>query len=81
MNEKTFTIKVTMNERWIDDFCSMLKRMEYCGKVGHSSILSFYSDGDGDFRPKFEIDTDFNKTEPRQKELPSNTLYNLYDAG
>ncbi len=59
MVEKTFNIKVTMNERWVDDFCSMLKWMEYCGNIGHSSVTGFYADGDGDFRPKFEIDTDF----------------------
>lgn len=57
--EITFNIKVTMNERWVNDFCSMLKYMEYCGDIGHSSIIGFYSDGDGDFRPKFEIDTNY----------------------
>ena len=42
---KTFNIEVTMNERWINDFCSMLRWMENCGKLGHSSIVGFYSDG------------------------------------
>lgn len=62
MNNVTFNIKVTMNERWVDHFCTMLKWMETCGNIGHSSIVGFYADGDGDFRPKFEIDRDF-KTE------------------
>ena len=59
--EVTFNIKVTMNERWVDDFCSMLNWMQSCGNLGHSSIVGFYSDGDGDFRPKFEIDREDKK--------------------
>lgn len=79
----TFNIKVTMKERWVNDFCSMLKWMESCGNLGHSSIVGFYSDGDGDFRPKFEIDRDFEKTNGFRnedgKELPIMEV--LYDAG
>ena len=59
-NEIEFNIKVTMNKRWVDDFCSMLKWMEKCGQIGHSSFVGFYSDGDGDFRPKFDIGINFN---------------------
>ena len=61
MADKTFTIKVTMNERWIDDFCSMLHWMQSCGNLGHSSLVGFYADGDGDFRPQFEIGTEYQK--------------------
>jgi peroxiredoxin len=61
-NKVTFNIKVTMNERWVNDFCSMLKWMESCGNLGHSSVVGFYADGDGDFRPKFEFDREFEKT-------------------
>lgn len=61
--EVTFNIKVTMNERWVNDFCSMLRWMESCGNIGHSSLVGFYSDGDGDFRPKFEIDIEYKKTD------------------
>ena len=61
MGNVTFNIQVTMNERWINDFCSMLKWMESCGNQGHSSIVGFYSDGDGDFRPKFKIDKESAK--------------------
>lgn len=62
MNNKcTFNITVTMNKRWVDAFCSMLKYMEYCGNVGHSSQIEFYCDGDGDFRPKFNIDCSFEQ--------------------
>lgn len=56
-----FNIEVEMEERWVDDFCSMLKLMEYNGNIGHSGTIAFYSDGDGDFHPKFEIGTNFDK--------------------
>lgn len=79
MADKTFTIEVTMNERWVDDFCSMLKRMEKCGNIGHSEIISFYADGDGDFRPHFNIGTAFN-TVPAKSRISSDVTI-LYDAG
>lgn len=84
MANKTFNIEVTMNERWVDDFCSMLKWMENCGNVGHSSVVGFYSDGDGDFRPKFNIDTEFNNVNGYRNEdtpflLPK--LEVIFDAG
>ena len=76
-------IKVTLNERWVDDFCSMLKWMESCGNLGHSSVVAFYSDGDGDFRPKFEFDREFNNKEgyrsSNDKKLPEIEV--IYDAG
>jgi len=76
-----FNIKVTMNERWVDDFCSMLKWMQCCGDIGHSSVVGFYSDGDGDFRPKFEIDKEFERTKGYWKDdKPLPELEVLYDA-
>jgi hypothetical protein len=72
-----FSITVTMNKRWIPCFLAMLKYMQRLGGVGASRSLSFFSDGDGDFRPKFEFDSnlpvaaqDLNEFEDRQ-----------YDAG
>lgn len=80
MEKITFNIKVTMKERWANDFCSMLKYLEMCGNVGHSCVVGFYADGDGDFRPKFEIDREFE-----QKEGLRNTnkidVEVIYDAG
>ncbi len=82
MNDVTFNIKVTMSERWINDFCSMLKWMEHCGNIGHSSLVGFYSDGDGDFRPNFEIDTEFQRTEGIwNKDNPIKHPEVLFDAG
>lgn len=81
-NTVTFNIEVTMRERWVNDFCSMLKWMESCGNMGHSSIVGFYSDGDGDFRPKFKFDREYEQTNgywSKDKKLPE--LEVIYDAG
>ena len=76
-------IKATMDERWVNDFCSMLNWMQRCGELGHSSVVAFYSDGDGDFRPKFEFDRDYDKTDgywaKDGKSLPEIEV--IYDAG
>lgn len=72
-----FTIHCEMAERWVDTFCSMLKRMEYNGSIGHSEEVTLYSDGDGDFRPKFEILQDYEEVEPTR----STQWSKKYDAG
>lgn len=81
--EVTFNIRCTMNERWVNDFCSMLQWMQNCGNFGHTSIVGFYSDGDGDFRPKFEVDREYQETEgywqKDGKKLPD--LEVILDAG
>lgn len=75
--KKEFNIKVEMEERWINDFCSMLKEMENFGNLGKSKIIGIYSDGDGDFRPKFNIDTEFKTVKP----IEEDSKYIAYDAG
>lgn len=75
--KKKFTIEVEMEERWIDDFCSMLKEMERLGNIGSSKKVGIYSDGDGDFRPKFDIDTEYKKTFP----ITNTDKEKIYDAG
>jgi len=52
--KKEFTIKVKMEERWVTHFWGMLKHMQRLGNIGSSRRVTFYSDGDGDFRPEFE---------------------------
>lgn len=79
-NIKTFNIKVTMNERWIPHFCSMLLQMERFGKLGHSGLVGFYSDGDGDFRPEFEFDTEFERVDGCTENIPED-LDIIFDAG
>lgn len=56
---KEFNIKVKMPERWVPHFCSFLKELETNGVVGHSAVVGIFSDGDGDFNPKFEIGTEY----------------------
>ena len=87
VDKATFNIQVTMKERWVNYFCSMLKWMESCGNLGHSSLIGFYADGDGDFRPKFKIDREFEQTHgiwqhertDEQEPLPRPEV--IYDAG
>ena len=78
-----FNIKATMNERWVNDFCSMLNYIQSCGRVGHSGVVGFYSDGDGDFRPEFKIDREYEVTDGYRREdgkqLPD--LEVIFDAG
>lgn len=51
----TFTIECTMKERWVPHFLSMLRYMWQLGGLGSSRKVGIYSDGDGDFRPKFKV--------------------------
>lgn len=80
MAEKKITITATMEERWVDHFCSMLEYMEWCGNVGHSCVVAMFSDGGGDFRPKFFIDPEGKIEKPRKKnELLKVEV--MFDAG
>jgi len=54
-DEIEFTIKCKMKRSWMNTFCSFLKIMEKFGKCGMSRDIIFYCDGDGDFRPRFEL--------------------------
>lgn len=74
-----FTVECEMEERWKDYFLSFLKTMEFFGQAGHSELLGFYSDGDGDFRPKFNIkDTEYT---PKESVVSKETAINFFDAG
>ena len=77
MNKK-FTIEVEMDERWVDDFCSMLSQMEYLGNIGSSRTVGLYSDGDGDFRPTFDFNIPFEKVEAKSDCVDAEYVY---DAG
>ena len=80
MKEDTteFTIKCKMRTRWVPHFLSMLKYMQQLGGLGGSRLVTFYADGDGDFRPKFEWDKSLpSNAEPVQDSHGDRT----YDAG
>lgn len=42
-----------MKTRWVPQFLGMLQAMQRLGSLGGSRWVRFYSDGDGDYRPKF----------------------------
>ena len=67
-DEVTFTLKFTMRKRWVPQFLGMLKRMQYLGGIGSSREVVLFSDGDGDFNPKFHTDVDIKPKEGQGKE-------------
>lgn len=75
-----FSIEVEMSDRWAPYFVDFLKYLEKNGNIGHSSLVGFYADGDGDFRPRFKIHA---KTKPVEYITPSERLEveAIFDAG
>jgi len=73
-----FTVKCEMKKRWAIQFLSMLKYMQQLGSMGGSRKVTFYADGDGDFRPKFEFNIDI---ESNAKPISDNDGDRTYDAG
>lgn len=80
MSDVHFTIEVTMKSRWVPHFLSMLKYMQQLGGLGGSREVGIYSDGDGDFRPKFNWDAGLLPEGPA-KPSRDNDGDRLYDAG
>jgi hypothetical protein len=58
-----FDVKCKMKARWVPHFLSMLAEMENLGDIGSSRFVSIFSDGDGDFRPKFSHRVQYDKVE------------------
>ena len=83
INDTDFTIKCSMKDRWVPYFISFLKRMSADGEIGHSELIGFYADGDGDFRPKFKFDSSEVNDEFSNKKDPRHTTDSIdyYDAG
>lgn len=48
-------INADIPDRWVPHFVGFLERLQYLGAVGCSRTTSIFADGDGDFRPRFEI--------------------------
>lgn len=74
-------IKCTMRERWVSTFLGMLKRMQYLGAIGSSRHVTIFSDGDGDFRPKFEIMSMEEYNGPFDEPAREEGGNTLFDAG
>lgn len=75
---KKFTIDVEMQERWIPHFLGMLRQMEHLGIIGSSNNVALYSDGDGDFRPKFKWN---NELPAASFPIHESEIGYLFDAG
>jgi hypothetical protein len=73
-----FTIECEMNGRWVPHFLGMLRYMQQLGSMGSSRVVSFYADGDGDFRPKFKWDEKLLSDGKPTSTVDGN---NFYDAG
>jgi hypothetical protein len=73
----TFTIKCTMKSRWVPHFLAMLRYMS-SDDMGCSRKVALLADGDGDFNPEFEWDSDLPcEALPRYDDDGDR----LYDAG
>lgn len=81
--EKKFTVECSMEERWVPSFMKMLEQMQFQGRQGHSGVVGIYSDGDGDFRPKFESNCEYEDSKAYQREDYDGVIYDvacLYQA-
>ena len=75
-----FDVHCKMKKCWADEFLSFLKKMQEFGNVGHSELLGFYADGDGDFRPKFKTEFKYNVTKAIEAKHLKPTI-TMFDAG
>jgi hypothetical protein len=78
---KKITIDVEMEERWLTYFISMLEHMEYYGSIGGSRMIGFHCDGDGDFRPKFNFNTEIDTSKVPIMWYRFKNVDLVYDAG
>jgi hypothetical protein len=79
MENVVFTIRCEMRPRWVPHFLGMLRKMQRLGAIGSSRVVSFYSDGDGTFRPIFSWGSDLPK--PALPNTESRGGDTLFDAG
>ncbi len=79
MENRKFIIECEIPERWVNDFCAMLTSMMAFGCAGHSGVVGIYADGDGDFRPKFDIHTNWDND--KATKLSKFKPMTIYDAG
>lgn len=57
----SFGLFIDVKDRWRQELLDMLDSMQACGDMGCSREITFYADGDGDFRPRFAFDTSLFK--------------------
>ena len=76
-----FNLECTMKKRWVPHFLGMVYAMEVLGDIVSSRKVTLYSDGDGDFRPKFKIDHLGLENFSIAKPIENKNGNLLYDAG
>ena len=75
-------IECEVKARWVSQLVGMLKNMEMLGDMGGSRKVAIYSDGDGDFRPKFKFKRPWFRKVPEPAKPTENKDGNtVYDAG
>ena len=55
------TINVDISKRWVPAFLGFLNKLSLNSDIGHSSLVAFYADGDGNFRFKVDMPIKDNK--------------------
>lgn len=50
------SMKFKIHKRWYKQFMGFLDQLECNSAIGHSSMIGFYADGDGDFRFLWKFD-------------------------
>ena len=76
MENRKFIVECEIPERWVNEFCSFLNHLERNGKLGHSALVGFYADSDGDFRPRFNT-SGYADRQDRQPWEPAGWLWDL----
>jgi hypothetical protein len=74
----TFNLICSMKDRWVPHFLAALKYMQRLGGIGSSRMVSFFADGDGDFRPRFTWDDSLPSDVEARKDEDGNKTF---DAG
>jgi hypothetical protein len=75
-----FDIHCKMKRCWANELLSFLAMIEGFGNIGHSGLVGFYADGDGDCRPKFTNNLEnFQFREPMKK--TNIESIDVFDAG
>ncbi len=77
----TFTVVCTMRRRWARQFLHMLQTMQVLGSIGSSREVRFCSDGDGDYRPKFDHDSPDGPVPLSSPIYPEKDIKLAFDAG
>lgn len=75
---KSDRIKIQMDveitKRWIPAFIGFINKISHNSRIGHSSLVAFYADGDGDFGFKATI------PESENQELVKEFGHNSWDG-